>query len=174
MKTSFLIALLPLLAIACAAPESSESSETNASNAAITESADLDGKTAPSYGFARGIFHLRNNPTDTLNLTIEDDNTFVWNINGCDFYGSVCGAWTDNGDHTITLNRGGAEFDWVEGGTYAAKTKGLRVSKHADGSLTIEGVIDGKNVAQEWDPGLDCLRCFGPPACFAPDKRECE
>ena len=109
------------------------------------------------------IYHL-DGMVDAVNLALLADGTFHWTIDGCDFFGGDCGVWVPEGSGAIlTPNAGVAAFNWVNGGTFAARA--VRVTLRpgpAGDQVTASGLqLDGQPFKQTWNEGRICAMCGG-------------
>jgi hypothetical protein len=123
-----------------------------------------------------GIYHLPNQ-VDAVNLSLNADGTFFWNVCGCDYSGFSQGRWVIDENGLTLSSLSGSKLTWFTDFSLGSEVKTpLKVENGpGPGEITITGeVISSSNQATEpsrvtfvpirqvWKSGRLCAKCEGP------------
>lgn len=122
-----------------------------------------------------GVFHVPN-VSDAINISINDDRTFHWELDGCDTFFDGGGSWETDGDSlTLIPSSGDRELFWPFH-PLVFRVTDVRVSDGGQRGEEIRVVtsdVDGTIREQVWQKGRVCPVCglVGPEelrACDGP------
>ncbi len=107
---------------------------------------------------------------DSTNLWLNEDGSFVWTINGCDFSGGGLGRWSVVSDSEITLlpPEGEDAFLWLDDISFMNEVESVTLTP-ADTGFVADA---SDNSTTRWATGASCADCGGDMGPTGQD--ECE
>lgn len=173
IRRCFVVMLLASALAACGGSTESSGASSSGSSGASSSGASPTPSGAP---VALGIYHL--DQVDATNLEIRADGAFQWTIEGCDFGGGQCGAWTER-NGKLVLSGGPQGLEWTHAGSFKQRMQTVTVTQSGD-DVTVSGTTnDGESFTQTWKKGRSCAVCggqlgpTGQEACTVPLPQQC-
>lgn len=113
-----------------------------------------------------GVYHLPSEEgatvVDAVNLQLDEDGTFAWTVEGCDYCSGDRGVWKEAGQALVLSPRSGTSLRWFHGVTFKFAVKEVRVEAgEGPGAIRVTGISEEMQEAfvQDWPAGRMCPNC---------------